>query len=171
MGQPIAPLRMRTPCRQTTVAQQWESPCIHHPPHKFWTYVLFQHMVFTHMLVFRTISKFNHGLLGNTMNVLERLFIVRPNLCFEHKKVINTCFVVGGDLIAFGPWTGPCPWLHVSFSLTRARCHAMYCNHYSTWRPCLWRAVLQAAADGNAIHRVVLRQPCFPTNRISRTMS
>ena len=33
----------------------------------------------------------------------ERLFIVRPNLCFEHKKVINTCFVVGGDLIAFGP--------------------------------------------------------------------
>ena len=47
-------------------------------------------------------------------------------------------------LIAFGPWTGPCPWLHVSFSLTRARCHAMYCNHYSTWRPCLWRVVLQA---------------------------
>ena len=33
--------------------------------------------------------------LGNTMsvNVLERLLIVRPNLCFEHKKVINTCFV------------------------------------------------------------------------------
>ena len=84
--------------------------------------------------------------LGNTMsvNVLERLLIVRPNLCFEHKKIINTCFVVGGDLIAIGPWTGPCPWLHVSFSLTRARCHAMYCNHYSTWRPCLWRVVLQA---------------------------